>query len=71
MQAGLAAYRARRGSPQPLPMHSAALLFAREAGVEPEVHRWPELARALFFGPLSPISFLQKNPLNAQEALAD
>jgi hypothetical protein len=34
-----------------------ALLFARSAGVEPELHRWPELARELMFGPLTPTSF--------------
>ena len=33
------------------------MLLTREVGVEPEVHRWPELARELFFGPLSPMSF--------------
>jgi len=33
------------------------LLFARSAGVEPELHRWPELAREPMFGPLTPTSF--------------
>lgn len=57
MEAGVAAYRSRRGGPQVLPMHVAAMLFARAAGVEPELERWPELARALLFGPLAPVSF--------------
>jgi hypothetical protein len=34
-----------------------ATLFARAAGVEPELDRWPELARPLMFGPLTPMSF--------------
>jgi dimethylaniline monooxygenase (N-oxide forming) len=57
LEAGIEAYRARRGAPQALPMHAAALLFARAAGVEPELQRWPELARPLMFGPLAPVSF--------------
>ena len=39
------------------PMHTAALTFARAAGVEPQLDQWPQLARALLFGPLSGISF--------------
>ena len=78
MQAGVAAYQARRGGPQLLLMNSAALLFAREAGVEPDLHQWPELARALLFGPLSPVTFrlsgrdsLPEAPLRvAQDATA-
>jgi dimethylaniline monooxygenase (N-oxide forming) len=38
-------------------MHTMALLFARAAGVEPSPDDFPELARALLFGPLSPASF--------------
>jgi hypothetical protein len=34
-----------------------ATLFARAAGVEPELERWPDLARPLMFGPLTPMSF--------------
>jgi dimethylaniline monooxygenase (N-oxide forming) len=57
MDAGLARSRALRGGPQSIPMHVLALLFARNAGVEPDLGRWPDLERALLFGPLSPISF--------------
>ncbi|HEY1216146.1 MAG TPA: NAD(P)-binding domain-containing protein [Bryobacteraceae bacterium] len=57
LEAGIAAYRARRGGPQLLTNHVAALLFSRAAGVEPELERWPELARPLMFGPLTPVSF--------------
>jgi hypothetical protein len=39
-----------------------ALLFARHAGVEPDLARWPQLERALLFGPLSPISFRLQGP---------
>jgi hypothetical protein len=35
-QASLAACRARQGGPQAVPMHAMALLFARNAGVEPD-----------------------------------
>ncbi len=78
MKAGIAAYRARRGSPQQTPMQCAALMFARAAGVEPELERSPELARALLFGPLTPVSFrmsghdsLVEAPVRvAQDALA-
>ena len=57
MQLGLAEWRARRGEPQKTKMNLIALLFARAAGVEPEPGRWPELQRALLFGPLAPVSF--------------
>ena len=67
MEHGLAAYRARRGGPQEMPMHAAAIQFAREAGVEPVLSDWPELTRALLFGPLSPASFR----LSGSDALPD
>jgi len=67
MQLGIAAYRARRGLPQATPMHRVAIDFARDASVEPEIERWPELARILFFGPLSPISFR----LSGRDSLPD
>jgi hypothetical protein len=57
MEADVADYRSRRGRPQTLPMHAAAVMFARAAGVEPDLERWPELGRALLFGPLSAVSF--------------
>jgi dimethylaniline monooxygenase (N-oxide forming) len=62
MEAGVAAYRAQRGAPQDRPMHPMALMFAREAGVEPDPWNWPDLARALLFGPLSPVSFRLSGP---------
>jgi dimethylaniline monooxygenase (N-oxide forming) len=67
LQAGVAAYRARRGGPQELPCHAAALLFARAAGVEPNLEQWPELGRGLMFGPLTPTSFR----LNGRDSLPD
>jgi dimethylaniline monooxygenase (N-oxide forming) len=67
MEACIAAYRARRGGPQAIPSHAAAVLFARAASVEPELQRWPELARALLFGPMDPVSFR----LNGRDSLAD
>jgi dimethylaniline monooxygenase (N-oxide forming) len=67
MDAGIAAYRARRGGPQALPNHVAAILFSRAAGVEPELARWPELTRAFLFGPLSAVSFR----MSGHDSLAD
>ena len=40
-----------------LPMPLAALTFAREAGVEPDLTQFPALRETLLMGPLSPISF--------------
>lgn len=67
MERGIARVRARRERPQTVPMDTVALMFSRAAGVEPEVARWPELARALFFGPLSPMSFR----LSGRDSLED
>jgi len=67
MEAGVAAYRSRRDGPQTVIMHDAAVLFARAAGVEPDPEQWPELARALMFGPLTPMSFR----LSGRDSLPD
>ena len=68
MAAGLASYRARRGKPQALPMHARALLFARSVGVEPDLTRWPDLARALLFGPMTGASFRLSGPDSLPDA---
>ncbi len=68
LAAGLARSRALRGGPQTLPMQVLALLFARNAGVEPDLGRWPELERALLFGPLSPVSFRLQGPDSLEAA---
>jgi dimethylaniline monooxygenase (N-oxide forming) len=60
MNAGIAANRYVRGESQA--MHLMALLFAREANVEPDLKAWPQLARSLLFGPLSAISFRLSGP---------
>ena len=62
MSAGIAKYRSARGESQLQAMHRMALLFAREAGVEPDLKAWPQLAGALLFGPLSTISFRLSGP---------
>jgi cation diffusion facilitator CzcD-associated flavoprotein CzcO len=67
MMAGVAACRARRGAPQKGRMNVVSVQFARAAGVEPSIERWPQLARALLFGPLSPASFR----LEGRDALPD
>lgn len=65
---GLAAYQSRRGQPQEMPMHQMALLFARAAGVEPELHQWSDHLRALLFGPLSATSFRLSGPDSLPDA---
>ena len=62
LEAGVAAYRARRGLPQDQQMHILALRFARLAGVEPDLATRPDIARALLFGPLTPASFRLDGP---------
>ncbi|CAN7431579.1 flavin-containing monooxygenase [Neorhizobium sp. LjRoot104] len=62
MLAGVDRSRATRSGPLSLPMHVAALVFARNAGVEPDLASWPDLERALLFGALSPISFRLQGP---------
>ena len=67
MQAEVAAARAAGGAPQRTKMNLVALMFARAAGVEPDLDRWPQLQRALLFGPLAPVSFR----LQGRDALPD
>src|SRR5262249_10461352 len=57
MEAELTAYRARRTGTHQVPMHELAIMFARAAGVEPQLSERPLLARALLFGPLTGMSF--------------
>jgi cation diffusion facilitator CzcD-associated flavoprotein CzcO len=54
--------RRRRGLSQKTRMNLVALTFARAAGVEPRVEIWPELRRALLFGPLAPSCFRLEGP---------
>jgi hypothetical protein len=55
-------YRSRRGMPQRTRMNLVAMTFARAAGVEPNLRNWPELRRALLFGPLTPSCFRLEGP---------
>lgn len=57
MRAAIDVYRSRRGQSQKTRMNLAAVMFAREAGVEPDIGKHPDLARALLFGPLAPVQF--------------
>jgi hypothetical protein len=56
--------------PVALPMHALAVMFARLGGVEPDPAGWPEMNRALLFGPLSPASFRLEGPYALPEAAA-
>lgn len=58
----IADYRARRGSSQKTRMNLVALTFARAAGAEPRLENWPDLQRALLFGPLAPSCFRLEGP---------
>jgi hypothetical protein len=49
-------------------MNLAALTFARAAGVEPALQHWPDLRRALLFGPLAPSCFRLEGPDALPEA---
>lgn len=61
-RSSIAAYRTSRGLPQKTRMNLAALTFARAAGVEPALDNWPQLRRALLFGPLAPSCFRLEGP---------
>ncbi len=61
LREGLARGRALRAMGPP-PMQALAVRFARLAGVEPDPRQWPDLERALLFGPLSPASFRLSGP---------
>jgi dimethylaniline monooxygenase (N-oxide forming) len=69
MCAGITAHRFERES-QKLSMHTMALLFAREAGVEPDLRQYPALARTLLFGPLTSVSFRLCGPDSLPDAAA-
>ena len=62
MDAEIAANRAQRLAGMDLPMHMAAIDFAKRAGVDPDVSRWTEIARPLLFGPLVPAVFRLEGP---------
>ena len=47
-----------------------ALTFARAAGVEPHLENWPNLRRALLFGPLAPSCFRLEGPDALPDAAA-
>lgn len=62
MRSSIASQAAPGGATGKPLMQEMALLFARRAGVEPNLADWPGLARALLFGPLSPVSFRLSGP---------
>ncbi|OCB23134.1 dimethylaniline monooxygenase [Mycobacterium malmoense] len=56
------AYRSRRGLAQKSRLNLVAIAFARAAGVEPRLDNWPNLRRALLYGPLAPSCFRLEGP---------
>jgi dimethylaniline monooxygenase (N-oxide forming) len=69
-RSAVAAYRWRRGMSQRTRMNLAAVTFARAAGVEPNLLHWPQLRRALLFGPLTPSCFRLEGPDALPDAAA-
>ncbi|MBY0286577.1 MAG: NAD(P)-binding domain-containing protein [Mycobacteriaceae bacterium] len=69
-RAAIAGYRAGRGLSQKTRMNLVAVAFARAAGVEPQLENWPNLRRALLFGPLAPSCFRLEGPDALPEAPA-
>jgi dimethylaniline monooxygenase (N-oxide forming) len=57
MLAGIAAHREWNRHFKEVMVHDMVLLFAQAAGVAPDLVKRPELAKALLFGPLSPVQF--------------
>jgi dimethylaniline monooxygenase (N-oxide forming) len=68
MDAGIKSNRSKGKESRKLPMHSMALLFAREVGAEPILTQHSELARALLFGPLTSVSFRLSGPDSLPDA---
>ena len=62
LRAAVARYRSRRSLSQKTRMNLVAIEFARAAHVEPRLEAWPELRRALLFGPLAPSCFRLEGP---------
>jgi dimethylaniline monooxygenase (N-oxide forming) len=69
LEAGVAEYRMRRDGPQLVFNDTMVLIFSRAAEVEPDLERWPELARSLMFGPRTPASFRMSGRDSLPEAL--
>jgi cation diffusion facilitator CzcD-associated flavoprotein CzcO len=69
-RSSVAAYRSRRGMSQKTRMNLATLTFARAATVEPHLENWPQLRRALLFGPLAPSGFRLEGPDALPDAAA-
>lgn len=62
MRRGLQAYLDSWSPAQKLPMHQLAMMFARAIGAEPDPAEWPEIERALWFGPLCAAVFRLGGP---------
>jgi cation diffusion facilitator CzcD-associated flavoprotein CzcO len=60
----------RAVGPRKTRMNLAAVTFARAAGVEPRLGNWPQLRRALLFGPLAPSCFRLEGPDALPDAAA-
>jgi dimethylaniline monooxygenase (N-oxide forming) len=67
MRQGVALSRAHRDKPAAISAPLLLRALSREAGLQVDICEWPQLARALLFGPLSPISFR----LNGRDSLPD
>ena len=57
MMAGIREFQAWKKMHKETLFHEMAMTLSQEAGVTPQLHKHPELARALLFGPLAPSQF--------------
>ncbi|QIX60380.1 NAD(P)-binding domain-containing protein [Hymenobacter sp. BT18] len=71
MEAGLAEFRSFKQSRYETTLHEMATQLAADAGVAPSLERYPELARELLFGPLTPAQFRLEGHGALPGALAD
>jgi len=57
MLAGIAEHRQWKSRFREVMVHNMVVMLAQSAGVSPDLLKRPELAKALLFGPLSPVQF--------------
>ena len=57
MMAGIQAFQAWKQMHKETLFHEMAMMLSQQAGVTPQLHKHPELAKALLFGPLAPSQF--------------
>jgi hypothetical protein len=69
LRAGIAEWQAMKQLTHEVFLHDLAVMFAADAGVEPQLAKRPEITRALLFGPLAPAQFRLDGHGSQPEAL--